>query len=128
MSVNPKQKVDIFCRLIWNSYDSPVRAIYTNRSQSRVYGFDFFITSMENNSWSNLEAEKHQVRFLYVEADEDHVHKQKSKGIIMKLAYMHGGKHLVNPSSKSKHERKKLIGLSILRVSILIMMTSGLKF
>ena len=67
-------------------------------------------TSMENTNWPNLEAEKRQVRFLYVEADEDHVHQQKGKGLIMKLAYVHEGKHLVNPSSKSKHKRKELIG------------------
>ena len=67
-------------------------------------------TSMENTNWPNLEAEKRQVRFLYIEADEDHVHQQKGKGLIMKLAYVHEGKYLVNPSSKPKNERKKLIG------------------
>ena len=67
-------------------------------------------TSMENTNWPNQEAEKRQVRFLYIEADEDHVHQQKGKGLIMKLAYIHEGKNIVNPASKSKHKRKELIG------------------
>ncbi len=67
-------------------------------------------TSMENTNWPNLEAEKRKVRFLYVEADEDHVHQQRGKNMIMKLAYVHEGKRIVNPASKSKHKRKELIG------------------
>lgn len=67
-------------------------------------------TSMENTNWPNLENEKRKVRFLYVEADEDHVHQQRGKGMIMKLGYVHEGKHLVNPACKSKHKRNELIG------------------
>lgn len=67
-------------------------------------------TSMENTNWPNLEEEKRKVRFLYVEADEDHVHQQRGKGMIMKLGYVHEGKRLVNPSCKSKHKRNELIG------------------
>jgi len=66
-------------------------------------------TSMENTNWPNLEAEKRQVRFLYVEADEDHVHQQRGKGMIMKLGYVHEGKQLVNPACKSKYKRNELI-------------------
>src|SRR5690554_3237423 len=32
---------------------------------------------MENTNWPNLEEEKRKVRFLYVEAGEDHVHQQR---------------------------------------------------
>jgi hypothetical protein len=30
--------------------------------------------------------------------------------MIMKLAYVHEGKRIVNPASRSKHKRKELIG------------------
>jgi len=71
-------------------------------------------TSMEGSNWPNPEEEKRKVRFLYVEADEDHVHQQRGKGLIMKLAYVHEGKRVLNPSCKSKHKRNELIGAKYL--------------
>ena len=71
-------------------------------------------TSMEGSNWPNPVEEKRKVRFLYVEADEDHVHQQRGKGLIMKLAYVHEGKTVLNPSSKSKHKRNELIGAKYL--------------
>lgn len=71
-------------------------------------------TSMEGSNWPNPEKEKRKVRFLYVEADEDHVHQQRGKGLIMKLAYVHEGKRVLNPSCKSKHKRNELIGAKYL--------------
>lgn len=64
---------------------------------------------MEDSNWPKLQPENRKVRFLYIEADEDHVHQQKGKGLIMKLAYVHEGKRVVNPASKSKQKRNELI-------------------
>jgi len=71
-------------------------------------------TSMEGSNWPNPVEEKRKVRFLYVEADEDHVHQQRGKGLIMKLAYVHEGKRVLNPACKSKHKRNELIGAKYL--------------
>jgi len=67
-------------------------------------------TSMAGSNWPSLKSDKKKVRFLHVEADEDHVHQQKGKGMIMKLAYVHEGKSLVNPFSATKNHRYELIG------------------
>lgn len=71
-------------------------------------------TSMEGSNWPNPVEEKRKVRFLYVEADEDHVHQQRGKGLIMKLAYVHEGKRVLNPACKSNHKRNEFIGAKYL--------------
>jgi len=70
----------------------------------------------EHSSLSSLEKpqEKKKARFIYIEADEDHVHQQRGKGMLMKLVYIHEGNEVVNPSSKSKHKRKRITGAKYL--------------
>lgn len=54
--------------------------------------------------------EKKRVPVIYIEADEDHVHQQKGKGMLMKLAYIHDGKESVEVVTTAKRKRMRLIG------------------
>lgn len=71
---------------------------------------------MEHSSLKNLEkpVKKKRVAVIHIEADEDHVHQQKGKGLLMKLVYIHEGKEIVDKFSRSKNKRKKLIGAKYL--------------
>lgn len=116
LGLEPHQRIDtglqadMLTKAKEMSYEQVVQS-YENisiRSRSTIKNL-VHQTSMEDSNWPKLQPENRKVRFLYIEADEDHVHQQKGKGLIMKLAYVHEGKRVVNPASKSKQKRKELI-------------------
>ncbi len=104
-------KADILNKAKEMSYEQVVRSYddISIRTRSTVKNV-VHGTSMEGSNWPGLKSEKKKVRFLHVEADEDHVHQQKGKGMIMKLAYVHEGKVIVNPFSADRNQRVKLVG------------------
>lgn len=104
-------KTDMLAKAQELSYDKVVKSYddISIRSRSTIKNL-VHKTNMDNTNWPNLEPEKRKVRYLYVEADEDHVHQQRGRGLLMKLAYVHEGKRMVNPACRSKHKRNELIG------------------
>jgi len=89
LGLEPHQRIDtglqadMLTKAKEMSYEQVVQS-YENisiRSRSTIKNL-VHQTSMEDSNWPKLQPENRKVRFLYIEADEDHVHQQKGKGLI----------------------------------------------